>query len=362
VRLQRVHLEEDAGKAIHDRGDATLVDLNRAGIPLIEIVGEADLTSAAEAHEYLSALKEILRYARVSDCDMEKGSLRCDVNVSVHPPEEAWRAKVEVKNLNSFRHVRAAIEHEIERQVAGYEAGAPPVQETRLWDPEAGVTRTLRRKEDAPDYRYFPDPDLPPAIVDGTFLESQLDLVPELPAARRARYVAELGLSEYDAGVLTAQRELADLFEESARLCGDPKQAANWIANDLASALGDDQIPGETWSELRIEPAALAALLGLVEDGTLHRSAARKVLRGMLQTGQQVATVMMELGLGQRVEPGELEAWCREVIAGDEDTVAAYRAGKNKALGALIGAVMKASGGRADPARVRETLTGMLGE
>ncbi|MCZ6598557.1 MAG: Asp-tRNA(Asn)/Glu-tRNA(Gln) amidotransferase subunit GatB [Planctomycetota bacterium] len=365
VRLTRIHLEEDAGKSIHDRGDTTLVDLNRAGIPLIESVTEADIRSSEEAHEYLTALKEILEYAGVSNCDMEKGSLRCDVNVSVHRPDEPFGTRVELKNLNSFRHVREAIEHEIARQVEACESGDPerfPVQETRLYDPGTGSTRVMRSKEDAHDYRYFPEPDLPPLVVDDALLERARAAVPELPRRRRERFVLELGLSEYDAGVLTGSRAIADFFEETAGLCGDAKQAANWVANDVLGALGDDEVPGSRLEELTITPTALAELVALVAAGTVHRKAARQVLRGMLVSGKDAPTLVAELGLEQVSDRAELEGWVREALAGRDRVIADVKAGKVKALGAIVGAVMKASGGRADPKAVQEIALRIVGE
>ena len=361
IRLARIHLEEDAGKAIHDRGATTLVDLNRAGVPLIEAVSEADLRSAAEAHEYLTAFREILRYAGVSDCDMEKGSLRCDVNVSVHPPGEPWRTKVELKNLNSFRHVADAIEHEIARQTAVYEGGGAVAQETRLFDARTGTTHSMRSKEDEDDYRYFPEPDLPPAIADAELVEEARAGLTELPAARRQRY-AGLGLSEYDAGVLTGSREVADFFDATCALCDDPKAVANWIANDVLAALGDDEVPGGTIDALALTPRALAELVGLVAGGTLHPSGARRLLRELLVRGGEPRALARELDLEQVRDEERIEAWCRAALAGNERAAAEVRAGKEKALGALVGPVMKASGGKANPALVREALLRLLRE
>ncbi|HKX45720.1 MAG TPA: Asp-tRNA(Asn)/Glu-tRNA(Gln) amidotransferase subunit GatB, partial [Planctomycetota bacterium] len=292
VRLTRIHLEEDAGKAIHDRGDGTLVDLNRAGVPLIESVTEADIRSAEEAHEYLTALKAILQYAGVSDCDMEKGSLRCDVNVSVHEPGTPWNTKVELKNLNSFRHVRDAVEHEVARQIELYESGDRarfPVQETRTWDAERGSSRTMRTKEDAQDYRYFPEPDLPPLHVTRELLDAQRALLPELPAARRERYQRELGLSAYDAGVLTATRDVAEFFEAAARLSGAPKEAANWVSNEVLRALSDPSFPARTVAELKVGPQGVADVIALVAAGTIHNNAGRDVLRALLERGGEAA-------------------------------------------------------------------------
>ncbi len=362
VRLRRIHMEEDAGKALHDRGPRTLVDLNRAGVPLIEIVSEADLRTSAEAHEYLGALREILRFAGVSECDMEKGSLRCDVNVSVHRPGEPWGRRVELKNLNSFRHVVDALEHEIVRQVELRERGEPVPQETRLWDPAALETRALRSKEDEQDYRYFPDPDLPPVLVDRTLLERERARLPELPAARRARWRAELGLSEYDARVLSASREVADFFEETARRSGDPKEAANWIANDVLAVLAGAGGGARTLAESRLTPERLAELLALVARGAVSRNGARTVLPALFTGAAAPAQLIQQLGLSQVSDGAEIERWCRAAIAEKGAIVADVLAGQQKALGALIGPVMKASGGRANPRLVQETLLRLIRE
>ncbi len=354
VRLTRIHLEEDAGKAIHDRGQGTLVDLNRAGVPLIESVTEADMSSAAEAVEYLTALKEILEYTGASDCDMEKGSLRCDVNISVRHPGEELRTKVEIKNLNSFRHIQSAIDFEVQRQMALYESDGKVVQETRLWDPDKSQTRTMRGKEDAHDYRYFPEPDLPAMGMDAAAVEAQRQSLPELPAKRRARFQSECGLSAYDAGVLCASRELADYFERTAELCGDPKQAANWIANDVLSAIKETGGESRRIAEFPIDPENLAAILKLQSNGTLNRNAAKQVFTTILEKGGDPAEVVRELGLEQVSDAAELESWCRTALEGREAIAADVRAGKLKALGALMGPVMAASRGKADPAKVRE--------
>jgi aspartyl-tRNA(Asn)/glutamyl-tRNA(Gln) amidotransferase subunit B len=359
VRLVRIHLEDDAGKAIHDRGDFTLVDLNRAGVPLIEIVTQPDIASSAEAHEFLDALKEILQFVGASECDMEKGSLRCDVNVSVHHEGEPWGVKVELKNLNSFANVVAALEHEIARQIAGLESGDParkPVQETRLFDVASGATRTMRSKEDAHDYRYFPDPDLPPFTVAAHTLERTRTLLPELPAARRARYQEKLGLSAYDAGVMTSSRAVSDFFEAVAKHSGQPKDAANWIGNEVLALLADPASPAHSIDELAFKPFDLAELIALAHDGKVNRPGARTILRAMLDTPKPPRELLRELGLEQVGDSPELERWCREALAGRDKVVADVRAGNEKALGALIGPVMKLSGGRASPQAVREML------
>jgi aspartyl-tRNA(Asn)/glutamyl-tRNA(Gln) amidotransferase subunit B len=364
VRLERIHLEEDAGKSIHDQGDATLVDLNRAGVPLIESVTHADLDTPEEAVQYLQALREILVYTGASTADMEKGELRCDVNVSVHPAGEPWRTKVEIKNLNSFAHVAAAIEHEVPRQVVGWESGDPelePCQETRLFDAERGVTRTMRRKEGEADYRYFPDPDLPPVTVSPARLEELRTRLPELAAARRERYQRELGLSAYDAGVLTASRDVADFFEAAARLSGEPKEAANWVSNEVLRCLGDADFEATTIDELPVRPFDLADLIGLVKEGALSSSGARQVLREMLREGGPAGAVVERLGLRQVRDEGQLEAWCAEALAARPEVAEQVRGGNEKAVGALMGLVMKASGGKADPQLARELLLRLIG-
>lgn len=359
VRLTRIHLEEDAGKAIHDRGEWTLVDLNRAGVALIESVSEADMESPEEAVEYLEALKEIIRYVGAGEADMEKGQLRCDVNVSVRPEGEAWRTKVEIKNLNSFRNAREALEFEIPRQIEAYESGDEerrPRQETRLFDARAGLTRTMRSKEEASDYRYFAEPDLPPITLPESFVERQRGLLCELPEARRRRYRDELGLSAYDARVLTGAREVADFFEATARLSGRPKEAANWIANDLLRGLGDASIEADSIDELPVKPFDLAELIGLVAGGTLHTSGAREVFFEMMKSGAAAREVVAERGLEQVEDEGRLEVWCRAALEGREQVIADVRAGRTKALGAVVGPVMKASGGKANPRKVVEIL------
>jgi aspartyl-tRNA(Asn)/glutamyl-tRNA(Gln) amidotransferase subunit B len=363
VRLERIHLEEDAGKAIHDRGDTTLVDLNRAGVPLIESVTHADLDSPEDAAAFLAALREVLVYSGVSSADMEKGELRCDVNVSVHPSGAPWRDKVEIKNLNSFGNVQSAVLHEVERQILAWESpdtSDHPVQETRLFDASTGKTQTMRKKEDAADYRYFPEPDLPPFHADLVLVERQRTLLPELPAARRARYQRELGLSAYDAGVLTASRDVADFFEASARLSGQPKEACNWITNEVLRALADPELPAQSIDELLIKPFDLADLLGLLAKGVLHGSAARQVLREMLRSGKAAGELVLELGLEQVRDEGQVEAWCRAALEERGEVAAQVLSGNEKALGALIGPVMQASKGKANPGQVREVLLRLI--
>jgi len=359
VRLNRIHLEEDAGKAIHDRGPMTRIDLNRAGVPLIEAVSEADLASAAEAHEYLTRLKELLSWIGASDCDMEKGSLRCDVNVSVHRPGEPWRAKVELKNLNSFRHVKDAIEHEVARQIRAWEAGLAVVQETRLWDPAAGVTRPMRSKEDAHDYRYFPEPDLPPLRIPAQLVERERAALPELPAARRARFRQELGLGEYDAGVLTGSRALAELFEAALAHASEPKPLANLVANGVLAGLAEaaDAHAGY-WP---IEPHVLGALTHEIACGGLHANAARDLVERIVRGDRRPwRTIVAAEGLAQESDAAALEAWCRAAIDALPAAAEDARAGSDKALGPLVGRVRALSDGRANPPLARAILLRLL--
>ena len=362
IRLNRIHMEEDAGKTMHtDAG--SLVDLNRTGIPLIESVTEADLHSPEDAHEYLTRFREILQFAGVSTADMEKGELRCDVNISVRPEgEEGLRTKVEVKNLNSFRHAQASLEHEIPRQIVAYEREGEDaiVQETRLWDPDREETRTMRVKEGESDYRYFPCPDLPRLSLSEEIVAAQRDLLPELPDARRARYQAELGLSEYDAGVLTGSRATADYFEETAELSGDPKAACNWVSNELLRAIGTEEVEADSLAGISLTPEELALVISKSASGDLHSKGARELVRECLRTGAGVEETIQSLGLDEVIDDAALEGWCREALEANPRVAEEVRAGKDKALGACIGPVMQASGGKADPKRITEVLKSLI--
>jgi aspartyl-tRNA(Asn)/glutamyl-tRNA(Gln) amidotransferase subunit B len=363
VPLRRIHLEEDAGKAIHDRGTETLVDLNRAGVPLIEIVSEPELGSSEDARAALAALKEVVQYTGASECDMEKGSLRCDVNVSVRREGEPLGVKVELKNLNSFAHAAAAIEREVERQIEALESGDParsPVQETRLYDAAKGETRSMRGKEEAHDYRYMPEPDLPAVRVTRERLARLRALLPELPAARRARYRTQLALAERDAALMTSSRALADFFEAVVRHGAAPKDAASWIGNELLRIFAEPASAARSVDELVFKPFDLAELIALERGGVVQRAAAREVLAAMAASGRRPRELVRELNLERIGESGELERWCREALVGREQTVEDVKNGVDKALGALIGPVMKRSGGRADPAAVRATLLRLI--
>ncbi len=361
VRLRRIHLEEDAGKAIHDRGDATLVDLNRAGVPLMEIVTEADVHSAEDAFEYLTLLKERLRFAGVSECDMEKGSLRCDVNVSVHPEDaHGLGTRAEVKNLNSFANVRKAIEFEIARQTEVLGRGGKVVQETRTWRDGQGRTETLRSKEEAHDYRYFPEPDLPPLEIGRDLVEEIRRELPEAADARRARYARDFGLHAEELQTLTLDRASGDWFETLAAACGDPKAAAVWVCGEVSRLRNERGVPIDA---LPVTPAQVAAVIALVQSGRASNTAAKQVFAALVERPDRTPEALLqELGLEQISDAGAIEALCREVLAAHAKAVAEFRAGKEKALGAVVGQVMKRSAGRANPALVQETLRRVLAE
>jgi aspartyl-tRNA(Asn)/glutamyl-tRNA(Gln) amidotransferase subunit B len=360
VRVHRLHLEEDAGKLLHEvpGGGAlpgrSLVDFNRCGVPLVEIVTEPDLASAAEAEDFLRALHQLLLYTGTSDGNMEEGSLRCDANVSVRAAGETrLGTKTEVKNLNSFRNVARAIEHEIARQTRLVAAGERIIQETRGFDAEAGVTRPQRSKEEAHDYRYFPEPDLPPLVVNAERLAARGAALPELPWQRRARLAAAHGLAAEDARVLTTARALADYFEAAAAAHpANPRAVANWIKGPLLGALNERRAP----LDAAPPPERLAALVALVDAGDLSHTAAKEVLAAIWESGEEPAAAADRLGLRQVSDEAAIGAWIDEVVEAFPDQVAQLRAGKEQVLGFLVGQVMKRSGGRAEPRQVRERL------
>jgi aspartyl-tRNA(Asn)/glutamyl-tRNA(Gln) amidotransferase subunit B len=359
VRLTRAHLEEDAGKLIHEEnGSRSLVDLNRTGVPLVEIVTEPDLRSADEAYQYMTSLRTILVYAGVSDCDMEKGELRCDVNLSVRPRgQEKFGTKTEIKNLNSFKFAKAALEYEFARQVRALESGERIVQETRLWDVEKAMTRTMRSKEEAHDYRYFPEPDLPPLKVSADWVEKVRASIPELPAAKRVRFQKDYGLTDYDAKVLAASREMSDFFERAAKLSGKPKPVANWLVNELNKILNERKLE---MAQLKATPEALVELIALVEAGTVTGATAKEVFAEMVDSGASPAQVVQAKGLGKVSDSGAIEAAAKAAIEGNPKAAADFKAGKEAALKSLIGGVMKATKGRADPKLAEETLRKLL--
>jgi len=361
VSLTRIHMEEDAGKSIHDDAvgadQHTSLDYNRSGVPLIEIVSEPDMRSAAQAAAFFERLRDTLVWLGINDGNMEEGSLRCDGNISVRPVGQvAFGTKSEVKNLNSFRYLQKALEYEIDRQVDLIESGGRVVQETRLWDSAAGRTISMRSKEEAHDYRYFPEPDLPPLIVDAARVDAVRATMPELPEARRARFVAAYGLPDYDAGVLTQSSALADYFER-ANAAFDagrhPKTVSNWVMGDVLRVLKER---GDEIHASRVTPESLAGLLAIVGDGTISNTIGKTVLERMFESGRPAAEIVTSEGLAQNSDEDALLAIIRDVLAGSPDAVAQYRSGSGKTLGFLVGQVMKGSGGKANPKLVNQLL------
>jgi aspartyl-tRNA(Asn)/glutamyl-tRNA(Gln) amidotransferase subunit B len=365
VRLVRIHMEEDAGKNLHDVASdgASGVDLNRAGVPLLEIVSAPDLFSVDEAIEYLKSLRAILMYLEVNDGNLEEGSFRCDANVSVRPRgSEKLGTRCELKNMNSFRFLRQAIDHEVRRQVEVIESGGAVDQETRLFDPQRGETRSMRSKEEAHDYRYFPEPDLPPLLLDQAFVEAVRGTLPELPRARAARYQRELGLSAYDAGLLTADRALADFFDAALERTGKgaeaAKRVANWLNGEAARLANETGLGPGDW---KLTPAKLAALLRLLEAGTLGGPGAKQVFEEVFRTGADPVEVVERKGLAQVTDESAIEVAVDEALAASPAEVARYRAGDKKLLGFFVGRVMKAMKGTGNPAVVNALLEKKLG-
>ncbi len=359
IGVERIHVEQDAGKLMHDQHPTqSYVDLNRSGVALMEIVSKPDLASPAETGAYLRKLRSILRYVGSCDGNMEEGSMRADVNVSVRKPGDELGTRTETKNVNSVRFVMAVVEQEARRQVEVLEAGGKIVQETRLYDPDRNETRSMRSKEDAHDYRYFPDPDLLPLVLDDAFLEECRASLPELPDAKRARYEA-LGITAYQATVLTAEVEAARWFDTLLDAGVKPAAAANWTTSELFGALNRT---GRDIANSPVSPAQAAELLGLIADGTLSGSLAKQVFEVMLETGDGAAKVVEDRGLKQTSDTGAIEKVIAEVMAANADKVADYRGGKDKLFGFFVGQTMKAMGGKANPAVVNEVLKTALGE
>jgi aspartyl-tRNA(Asn)/glutamyl-tRNA(Gln) amidotransferase subunit B len=356
VGVTRAHLEEDAGKSLHEGLQGmTGIDLNRAGTPLLEIVSEPDLRSAKEAVAYMKKIHALVRYLEICDGNMQEGSFRCDANVSVRRRgEEKFGTRAEIKNLNSFRFVEKAINYEVARQIDVLESGGRVVQETRLFDPDKGETRSMRVKEEANDYRYFPDPDLLPLQLDDAFIESVRETLPELPDAKAARFSSQYGLSSYDAGVLTASRELAAYYEDvAAAVPSDPKLAANWVMGELAAALNKE---GLEITESRIAASQLAGLLKRIVDNTISGKIAKEVFEAMWTSGREADAIIEEKGLRQITDVGAIERAIDEVMAKNPNQLAEYRAGKEKLFGFFVGQVMKATQGKANPAQLNELL------
>ena len=348
VPVTRLHVEEDAGKSIHDRfPDATAIDLNRAGVPLAEIVTGPDLRSPAEARAYLSALKQLLIYAGVSECNMEQGSLRVDANISLRRPGAALGTKTEVKNMNSFANVERAIDAEAGRQRTRLERGETVDQVTLVFSPAAGTVEPMRTKEDSHDYRYFPDPDLPPVVLPAGWIEREQAALPELPDAKRQRLAARYGLSGYDARVLAADRHTADYFEAVVAAGAEPKAAANWVMNDTGS--------------IAVAPATLGALIVMVQRGEVSHSAGKKILEAILRSDETPAAAAERLGLAQVRDDGALEAWVDQALAASPKEVERYQRGETKLIGFLVGQVMKLSRGTADPKAIGPLIERKIG-
>ena len=357
VGITRLHLEQDAGKSLHDQHPSkTYVDLNRAGVALMEIVSEPDMRSSEEASAYLRKLRSILRYLETCDGNMDEGSMRCDVNVSVRKPGDPLGTRCEIKNVNSIRFVAQAIEYEARRQIDVLEEGGSIRQETRLWDTNKGVTRSMRSKEHAHDYRYFPDPDLLPLKLDVDWVAKLKLGLPELPDPKRARFTAEFGLSDYDAGVLVAEKETADYYEQAAK-GRDHKLTANWVISELFGVLNKS---GKSIGESPISAQALGELVGLIQDNTISGRIAKDVFAAMFETGKAPAAIVEEKGLKQVTDTGAIDASIDEILAKNADKVTEYRSGKDKLFGFFVGQVMKATGGKANPAMLNERLKAKL--
>ena len=359
VNITRAHLEEDVGKSTHF-SDYSGVDFNRAGVPLLEIITEPEISSAGMAFEYLNALKNILQYGGVSDCDMEKGQVRCDVNVSVRPSgQKELGAKVEIKNMNSFSGARRALEYEISRQIGVLEEGGTLRQETRRWDDEAGITDSMRTKEEAHDYRYFPDPDLMPHTPSEEWHEQVRACVVELPLARKQRFMADYELPSVDADVFVSDVALGDYFEEAAMGAKNPKAVANWVINSLRAKMTENSL---SFADVRFRPAAIGELVNLVEGGQISSRIAQKVFGEMFNSGESPAAIVEAKGLLQVSDSGELEQMCRDAIATNPGSADDFRNGKVAALNFLKGQVMKASQGKANTQMVGELLEQILDE
>jgi aspartyl-tRNA(Asn)/glutamyl-tRNA(Gln) amidotransferase subunit B len=363
VRLTRIHIEEDAGKNIHDAfDDSSLIDLNRAGVPLLEIVSEPDIRNAAEAVNYLKNLRAILRYLEVCDGNMEEGSFRCDANISVRTiGTEPLGTKVEIKNLNSFKAIERALHYETERQIDTLSEGGTLLQETRLWDDNNEQTRSMRSKESAHDYRYFPEPDLLPINLDEAWTKKLCGALPELPDARKARFISQYGLPPYDAELLTSRRDIADYLEAAISICPNAKALSNWIMGDLFRVLKerklDEQLRIDNWP---LQPSQLGELVQLIDQGKISGKIAKVIFGALLDTNQSPQVVITQRGLEQVSDPESLERSIDQVLTNHSKQVAAYRGGNDKIFGFLVGQVMKASQGKANPQKVNELLKAKL--
>ena len=363
IGLTRIHMEEDAGKLIHGensgRPGKSYVDFNRTGVPLCEVVSEPDMRSAEEARAYLNELKSILEYTGVSDCNMEEGSLRCDANVSIRPVgQKEFGTRAELKNLNSFKFIQKAIEYEVDRQTKLLDQGDTVKQETRLYDADRNETFPMRSKEEAHDYRYFPDPDLVPIMIDEAWVEELRKTIPELPEQKRERFVKSYKIPEYDAGVLTSSKPLADYFEQCTALFPQPKTISNWMMGDLLRELKKD---GRNIVDCPVSPSALVDLLKLIESGTISGNIAKGIFEEMYQTQKSAGSIVEEKGLKQITDSSAIEKIVAEVLQANPSQIEEFKGGKEKVLGFLVGQVMKASKGKANPAMVNKLLKKKMG-
>ena len=355
IGITRIHMEEDAGKSIHDEsGPSSYVDLNRAGVPLIEIVSEPDMRNTDEAVHYLRRLHEILVYLEICDGNMEEGSFRCDANISLRPKgQQEFGTRSELKNMNSFRNVQHALEYEIRRQRAILEGGGIVVQETRLWDVSQGATHSMRGKEEAHDYRYFPEPDLVPVVISDEWIEEVRRVLPELPMEKRERFVEQYGIPTYDAGVLTASLATADYYEETARLCGKPKLASNWIMGDFLAYLNEEKLEV---TESPITPQTLADLINMIDEGTISGKIAKDVFEDMCKSGKGPKEIVDKRGLLQISDASKLEKIVEAVLEANPGQLEQYKSGKVQLFGFFVGQTMKATNGKANPGIVNELL------
>ncbi len=364
IGITRAHLEEDAGKLVHAGADGlagssySLVDLNRAGTPLLEIVSEPDMRSPQEARQYVEELRNIVRYIGVCDGNLEEGSMRCDANISIMPKgSDKFGTRAEIKNVNSFKALERALEYEIDRQIELVEDGEEVVQETRLWDDNAGVTRSMRGKEDAHDYRYFPEPDLMPLSISREWVEKIKETMPELPEQKRQRYM-DLGLSEYDASVVVEQMDLAIFFDEVLKLGANPKIAVNFLMGEISAYLKDQKL---SINETKLTPEHLVELISLIEKATISNNIGKQIIVEMMQSGEKASAIVEKKGLSQISDTGAIKEIAQKIIDANPSQVEAYRGGKDKLFGFFVGQVMKETKGRANPQSVNEILKELLG-
>jgi aspartyl-tRNA(Asn)/glutamyl-tRNA(Gln) amidotransferase subunit B len=359
IGITRIHLEEDAGKLIHDQGPGSLFDVNRCGTPLIEIVSEPDMRSPAEAHAYLLSLKQILEYLEICDCNMEEGSLRCDANISIrHKGEKKLGTKTEIKNMNSFKELEKALEYEAQRQAEVLESGNSVLQQTFLWDPSSGRSIPMRSKEDAHDYRYFPEPDLMPLVVEQSWTDSLKQTLPELPSHRRTRFEKEMGLAPSAAEVLTSSRALADYFEQTLLTYSDARQVANWIMGDILRIVKDQKLEINC---LKVTSERLGKILKLVENNTISARSAKKVINLVQVQDKEPEKIIDEQGLGQISDSGALETAVKTVLEQNSDAVERYKKGEKKLIGFFVGQAMRATQGKGNPKEINSLIARMLG-